>query len=78
MSLVDIGRVGSVFVVDVTGFAGPWERDRVIFQEGVVVRVSSLGINVFESPCVIDRSVIRRVSVADASLSLSLSLVEPV
>jgi hypothetical protein len=33
-----------------------------------------LGINVLESPCAVHTSVIRRVSVADASLSLSLSL----
>ena len=37
-------------------------------------RVVSLGNSVFESPCAADRRVIRRVSVADASLSLSLSL----
>jgi hypothetical protein len=36
--------------------------------------VVSLGNNVLESPCVIDGSFIGRVSVADASLSLSLSL----
>jgi hypothetical protein len=36
--------------------------------------VKSLGINVLESPCAHDAGVIRRVSVADASLSLSLSL----
>jgi hypothetical protein len=36
-----------------------------------------LGISAVESPCAIDGSVIGRVSVADASLSLSLSLVEP-
>jgi hypothetical protein len=35
-----------------------------------------LGNSVVESPCVFDGSVIGRVSVADASLSLSLSLVE--
>jgi hypothetical protein len=33
-----------------------------------------LGIGVFESPCLVGGSVIGRVSVADASLSLSLSL----
>jgi hypothetical protein len=36
--------------------------------------VSSLGMNVSEGLCVDDVSVIGRVSVADASLSLSLSL----
>jgi hypothetical protein len=36
-----------------------------------------LGMNVLESPCAAGGSVIGRVSVADASLSLSLSLVEP-
>jgi len=44
------------------------------FREGVVFRVVSFGDNVLGSPCVLDRGVIGRVSVADASLSLSLSL----
>jgi hypothetical protein len=42
-------------------------------REGCV-RVKSLGISVVESPCAVDESVVGRVSVADASLSLSLSL----
>jgi hypothetical protein len=36
--------------------------------------VVSFGDNVLESPCAFDKGVIGRVSVADASLSLSLSL----
>jgi hypothetical protein len=39
--------------------------------------VHSFGDNVLEGPCRNDASVIGRVSVADASLSLSLSLVRP-
>ena len=51
----------------------PWERDRVATRERVVC-VFALGNSAVESPCRIDGSVIGRVSVADASLSLSLSL----
>ena len=42
-------------------------------RERVVFRVHSLGNSAVESRCVKDASVIGRVSVADASLSLSLS-----
>jgi len=48
-----------------------------VIRERVVVRVFSLGNSVFESRCADGGSVIGRVSVADASLSLSLSLGEP-
>ena len=54
--------------------AGPLGEGPGRFREGVVFRVVSLGNNVFESPCAVGGSVIGRVSVADASLSLSLSL----
>jgi hypothetical protein len=66
---------GSVFVVDanlgLTGTLGEGpgrNRERVLFS------VHSLGISAVEGLCVNDGSFIGRVSVADASLSLSLSL----
>jgi hypothetical protein len=45
--------------------------------ERVVCCVFLLGNSVLEGLCLVDGSVVGRVSVADASLSLSLSLVEP-
>jgi hypothetical protein len=70
---------GSVFVVDFNRFlAGPWERDRVAsFVREVVVRVFSLGNGVVEGLCAVDGFLMGRVSGADASLSLSLSLAGP-
>ena len=53
--------------------AGPLGEGPGRFERGFT-RVVSLGMNVLESPCASDGSVIGRVSVADASLSLSLSL----
>jgi hypothetical protein len=69
---------GSVLVVDtnivLTGTLGegPGRNERGS------IRVHSLGNNAVESPCASDGSVIGRVSVADASLSLSLSLGRPI
>ncbi len=56
-----------------TGFDGDLGRGTGSQREGVVVRVVSMGNNVLESPCATGGSFIGRVSVADASLSLSLS-----
>jgi hypothetical protein len=58
-------------------FDGDLGRGTGSQREGVVFRVVSLGNSVVESPCAPGGSVIGRVSVADASLSLSLSLVGP-
>jgi hypothetical protein len=66
---------GSVFVVDTNCFDGDLGRGTGSQREGVVLRVQYSGHSVFESPCVAEGSFIGRVSVADASLSLSLSLV---
>jgi len=65
---------GSVFVVDANSFDGDLGRGTGSQREGSVFRVVSLGNSAVESPCRNDGSFIGRVSVADASLSLSLSL----
>jgi hypothetical protein len=70
------GWVGSCGLM-LTGRAGPLGEGPGRIPRGSCFRVKSLGISVFESPCATGGSVIGRVSVADASLSLSLSLVEP-
>ena len=56
---------------------GIWERNRVATEMGVVRSVVSMGNDVTAGLCGKDGFFIGRVSVADASLSLSLSLVEP-
>jgi hypothetical protein len=58
----------------VTGIDGDLGRGTGSFERGLCLRVSSMGMNVLESRCATGESVIGRVSVADASLSLSLSL----
>jgi hypothetical protein len=70
-------RFGSVRVVDANSIDGDLGRGTGSQLEGAVVRVHSSGNNVLESPCAPGGSVIGRVSVADASLSLSLSLSGP-
>jgi hypothetical protein len=66
---------GSVLVVDANiCFDGDLGRGTGSFFERGFFRVVSLGNSVVESPCAHGAGVIGRVSVADASLSLSLSL----
>ena len=69
---------GSVSVVDTELFSRALGRGTGSSLRKGCIRVVSFGDNVLESPCAHGTGVIGRVSVADASLSLSLSLGSPV